>query len=164
MGKIEIINKYVNENSKLIKYWCRSLYKGSYLSDDLFQEAYLKIVSMPDDKILKYKDHMSYMYYGVILGLYRGRRRKSSNLNGKSISYVELFEGAKVDYQPEYMSDVIEFIEKQCNMEHGFLPMRVFVETMDLSLRELSKETNINIYALHVYKKQAKEELQRLLK
>lgn len=165
MNKIDIINNHVISNIESLKAICRAFYKGSYLWEDLFQEFYLQIVKVPDDLYLRFQVNLKALCYLTIRDIHNERRLNKSGLEGsrKIIFKQDLNNYELSCCQPEYVQDILDYIEKEKNKPHNFADIVVFTETMEKSLRELNKETGISIFSLCRYRQAGQAKLQRLL-
>lgn len=155
---MQIINDYITANEKQLKRLCFKFFKGGYLWEDLFQEIYLRLIEVPEEKIQK--NNLGAICYTIALSLYRNRNRKHSCL--KTRQYLELSENHAFT-SGEYLNDIYDFIDNELNKKHGFADLLVFIQAQDESIREISRKTKLSPYTLRRYYKMGQLKLQRLL-
>jgi DNA-directed RNA polymerase specialized sigma24 family protein len=152
------INEYVTANHRRLQSICFKLYRGADDWKDLFQEFYLKIIETPQEKLNRYK--LQPLCYFQILQIYRDRYKKCSPL--RRLRYIDV-DRVSIPITYEYTLDIEEYIDAEMNKAHGFADIMVFMESQEKTLRELKKETGINITALSRYRQAGQKKLQNLL-
>lgn len=160
MDKFKVINDFIIANELALKRLCFKFFKLDDRRNDLFQEAYISMIDLPEKTISLYNGKLGTLYWLIARGLYYKQRRKSSPL--RLISGIEVGENL-LNESPEYTIDIEEFIETEMNKEHDFIPITVFMECQEKSMRQLSKETKINMFALSRYRAEGQARLKKLL-
>lgn len=156
---------------------CFELYKGRYLGDDLFSEFYLRMVSLSDEKIQRDISNLKRFCYNVIRNIYKERMRRSSPLNESKFEPIDdlsdeaepytepvVINGKPVDEERYYA--VVEALQKEVESQlqrpHGIVPMVVFTQSQNESLRSISRKSQIPVMSLSRYKRKAVEDLKNV--
>lgn len=131
------------ENEQFYRDFCRNLYRGRYLHDDLFNDFYLKLVEMPD-KVKEYsdKDNLKNLCCATIWYLWSKRGRKSSLLN--EVCNLELTQDIPSDSEGEYdIEQASLIINDILKNRETLVPVLITLQAQDESLRSIERKTGI---------------------
>jgi hypothetical protein len=119
------------ENEQFYRDFCRNLYRGRYLHDDLFNDFYLKLVEMPD-KVKEYSDKDNLKKRGL----------KSSLLN--EVCNLELTQDIPSDSEGEYdIEQASLIINDILKNRETLVPVLITLQAQDESLRSIERKTGI---------------------
>lgn len=100
--------------------------------------------------------------YQCLFSVFRDRYKKHSALC--MITAIEISDCVlNGGYEQNDMFDVWDFIEKELDKEHGFVPVTVFIESIERPLREINRETRIPLGSLHNYKEQGRKKILKFI-
>jgi len=175
-----ILNEHIIANMNFYQTKCKSLYRGRYLYEDLFQEFYLKFIELPDKKVDELKRLDKLTGAGLYIIRFLFYRRNQNKKNGLPITSLfetagnleifDSFETQELSEQKNKYSDEIaeklkQTISKYLANEKYELDILYWLQGQEQTLTSIAKESKINrVYVSAGYnraEKLLKQELQK---
>lgn len=103
-----------------------------------------------------------YLCYSTIKELFRDRKNQSSSL--KINGHIQLTHVHITGDKPNYLFDLSDLVEKQISQPEGFAPVMTYIDSLDRTIKDLSKATKIHRVKLHQWKNQGREILYNFVK
>lgn len=178
MSKIDIINAHITDRDNLAYYkgYCKKLYNGRYLADDLFQELYECLYKISEERILRYHNLNRMRYLGTKeLRTFFNRRGKKKTQRAESSPLFEVcnlcetnfnFESLEVegfDYIKEERIQKAEQKISDMKQSKEWFDAEVLLLSVDQSLSQLSRDTGIKRLYLSQACNRAKVEIRRYI-
>jgi hypothetical protein len=157
LDKLTTINQYVIANEKQLKNICFKFYKGNDLWKDLFQEFYLKVIDTNDEKFERYS--IKQLCYWTIVEVYSKRNRY-----GLIDSERVCLDSLEIAVHDAPSFDLLDKIEFELSKPDQFLDVQLFVESVEMPVREIVKKTGLKRNAVNYKIRKGREKLYNFVK
>lgn len=148
----QIISEHVIANQRQYQAYCRRLYAGNDEANDLFQDFYLKVITMEPQKVTK-----AYCYRTIYVMFCLAHRRKPNLTELHDMPGGDGFNEVTIQAQA-----VEAHVKRKLDSPHNFLEMAVFDQAQSESLRSINRKTKIPLVSLHRYYHSARVELMKV--